>query len=501
MSWVVRFVDGIQTTTPAFTPTTRLDLNSGADTQKAGTMQVQGDAVDFGVPEFRRTQTGAMSDDGDRVVSEAYGNRNLIVPVLLFGTADQASVMLQKIAREMDRPRNFLQVRPHGSAEIVTFRTLRSSIASQDVRDAGVNIWRVILTILAEPFALGAQELFTSTTNNDPGASAWELPTIKGDVSAPLRLSWRRQNSSNVLKTMESSVHLLHSIATTAAFKDGTLGYAMQHSGLGTDTTTPASDATAFGSNYARTTFATDPSLNYRTSFTSGLSWPRGLYRAMVRVRTQSGAGNEFVAQLYSKDASSAAALGDTKTWTSPNDNVWQWLDLGLLNLPLFTSLSDPQDEFYAKAATPGVLYLYLGRNDPAGSVDTDCLMLLPIEVCNAIPARTGFIRSYSVDATWPDVLSDTTGLVIDTDTDSVRMGGIASTQLIQPTETPNPEVSGGLPRVYPGYVNTLLTIGRWSPPPGLTAPFSDLGNIIADKNNKEASYYPRYLMLRPVGA
>ena len=182
MAWICKFVDAVSAT-----PTTLLDLNNADSVSSrnlAGTIQVDGDNFDFGWPELRRSLSSSTLADGEWVSTDSYGNRTLRIPLFLFGNAAQVSANITAIARRLNRRRALLMVQPEDLNTPIFFRTLRSSISDSDIRDAGAGVWRLTLSIMAEPFGWGLQESFNLSPTNTMANLKQTLPTIKGDVAA-----------------------------------------------------------------------------------------------------------------------------------------------------------------------------------------------------------------------------------------------------------------------------------------------------------------------------
>src|SRR5688500_18882199 len=114
MAVTAGFVDSI-----AESPTTRLDLNDG-------TVWRLQDGTELTPPPLRRSVTQSLLADGATYPAAAYDNRTIRLELLLQAAdADAAATQLQALARELERPENFLRWAPH-TTEPVFFKTFRS---------------------------------------------------------------------------------------------------------------------------------------------------------------------------------------------------------------------------------------------------------------------------------------------------------------------------------------------------------------------------------------
>lgn len=154
----VAFVDSI-----ASAPGMRLDLHTAAYGWSC-----LAEGTTFPPPELERVTTRSMLTDGESVPSAAYRNRtislSLELPMNL--DPDAATLLLQALSREIDRPTgNILRYRPDTSTPVF-FRTFRSGPEAIDW-DPMQRRYRVQL--LAEPFAYGLEETLSAVTvYNDP---------------------------------------------------------------------------------------------------------------------------------------------------------------------------------------------------------------------------------------------------------------------------------------------------------------------------------------------
>lgn len=162
MAWTLQFVDSI-----ASSPTVRLDLN---DDSPFGLL-IEG--TSFGTPSMRYAQASTLMRDGSVFPASAYGERTLTLRLKLGeATRDALATAMQELARELDRPSNFLKWQHDGASNPVFFRTFRTPpdrIA--DLPYTPTPYTEITIPVLAEAAGYGTkQTLSTVTVNNDPAA-------------------------------------------------------------------------------------------------------------------------------------------------------------------------------------------------------------------------------------------------------------------------------------------------------------------------------------------
>jgi len=167
----IQFVDSI-----AAAPGIRLDLSIAPWAALEGTT--------FGLPELRRAAVSTLLVDGEMYPAAAYGNRMLTLVARVEAVSDdETATALQRLYRELDRPRNILRYRP-GTSDPVFFRTFRSG--------PGTVVWdpvnkQVTAVVPAAPFAYGLKEILPSAVvYNDPaeGTALNANPNFEVDASS-----------------------------------------------------------------------------------------------------------------------------------------------------------------------------------------------------------------------------------------------------------------------------------------------------------------------------
>lgn len=469
MSFELAFTDSI-----AAAPTTRLSLMgspSGWQTLAEGT--------DFGTPSLKRAFAGSLLTDGQVVPASAYDNRTLAIqleaPSAL--SADAAASLFQSLARELNRPNNFLRYRA-GTTEPVFFRTFRGGL---DAVDWDPLLKRATVRLLAEPFAYGVKEsLAQVTVTNNPAAVSngcyLDITGIKGDVETPAQV---------LLKGLDGGATFIADliIGTRRRGTPSSGVYLIQCESmtLGTDTTLPGNDAvmSGAGSNYARSTFAT-ASMQFRLTMNpfpaaSGTDL-RGNYRMYVMLRGD----NASTFQLcWSLEAAASLYTSDTITLTPLSSTRRILIDLGRVPVPFG---ADPGFDGYSgveKSITGSILRLQAARTAGAGNLDWDYVALVPDD-----PERG--------DDWFSARLTLTTDAVMDGPNDMVYPQNVGATTM---PSAPVISRSGRTPMLSPG-VNQRWIFLR----PDRAGDPGSFGDRIGATVDVTVSYWPRYLSVRPLG-
>lgn len=461
MAFELSFVDSI-----AASPTTRLDINSAS-------ISTLIEGTEFGLPSLSRAYADTLMTDGAFVPAAAYGNRVITLNLDFNGvSSDTAASRWQSVIRELDRPFNFLRFKPD-TTNPVFFRTMRSDASSWyfDAVTAEATV-----KILAEPFAYGTkQTLSLVTVNADPAAGSngcfFDVTGVLGDVETPL---YATVGTSIVTSGGRTSAIGVRRRGTPANVPFLTQAESLS---LGTDTTLPGNDTamSGSGSNYARCSFATSASLQARVSTTFSSTTRgvdiRGTYRTYVRVRKSVGSDSIQVRMRAGGDAG-VTLTGDTVTCQATS-NI-QWVDLGLLTLPLNSDPVYDGPSGVEIEAWRGTLSIDAGRASGSGNLDIDCILLVPADDRFAL-------------VTWPSS-SGATDLVMDGGRTMVYARGSAGeirTNSVVP-------IVGGLPMVSPSATNRVFWV-------------RDVGTANTDTISGTTTvtpyYWPRYLAVRPLAS
>jgi hypothetical protein len=464
MTAVLRFVDSIQAS-----PTVRLDLNSST------AWKAQFEGTRFGVPPMKRSVTSSLLRDGEWVGASTYGNRELeLVLELRSATDDAASTQLQLLQRELDRPTNLLQYTPDGVTNTVFFRTFRTS--PESVRFDWTRKQATVI-ILAEPFALGLREdLSPITVNNNPAAGSnglfADLTGIKGDFATPLFIEYADGGGGLTRSGFAVGVR-------TGASPYPNRFYQAESMNQHTDTTTGA-DAAMSGGSRSRCTFATQTALTHRLSGgVPSLTVPAGaenwgVYRVFARV-----------AQTVAGDVINMAVKIDGGDYNKPiqikSQTQAQLVDLGVVDATagLTTTGGFAVAEYRIEAQN--ALMIAAQRVSGSGSLDIDYLVFVPADEC--FGAWTAF-----GDAALAGYLA-----VIDGPNDAAYIATTLSGGAPGRVRGAGVAITGRLPVVRPGD-NRLVIVESTK---GGTAPTT---NSLTTSISMTIRYWPRYLLVRPVG-
>lgn len=457
-----KFVDSVSSTA-----TVRLDINDQAIWAVTG--------WDAPPPQLRRIAVNNSLTDGGTVAASQYEMRTLAITLELV-TADQDTnaTQIQNLARELDRPWNFLRYQPVGATNAVYFKTYRSDISELKDYVGAKAIRSLTINLLADPFAIGERvDAVAANVHLDflqANPLACTTPTILGDVPVRPVIQWANSNAVDGSNGWDCI------IAVEPATNNQILYQAESAAVLGADTSVMPNSAfyTGSGSNYTQTTFSTNAGMASRLSFspTNGTITP-GEYRIVGRFLKGTNSDTITVQARYA--GRSTTTVGETVTVPSG----FQILDLGTFTLPL------GQVDHYTMSSTGMTtrvweIDIYAQRVSGTGVLNIDYIALVPASYYTALVSGT------QPPATVSDIV-----VVFDGEQDAVYSmftgtlpGGIyGSADITDYRHT----YAGSLPYLIPGqawrvwFVNTTNTAGS-----GCT----DLIYV---------GYFPRYLHVRPL--
>lgn len=468
LPYVVQFVDRITAT-----PTLRLDV--------AATWIVGRDS-DLSPPVLERAYAGSMLVDGRPVTAASYGNRVITLALKLrdeSASEDQAAAAVQALAQELDRPGNILRWQP-GTTQPVFFRTLRGEF--------GRVYWdavqkRAVVSIPAEPFAYGVREAVSPVTvQNNPASGNgcyFDVTGVKGDVETPLIVALA--NGATNTSVRRTSVFAVRRRGTPSALP---LARQVEALTVGTDTTAQPNDAlfSGSGSNFVRTTFATNTAMVTRASGFMTAASPnvdlRGTYRVFLRVR-HSVSTDVIRVQLRwgfsTFTANDAVTLGNG---ASASFTELHYYDLGLVQCPVG---ADPVTDGFSGVEMPPTspqVFLQAQRVSGSGNLDMDHLLFVPAD------DRLLLVR-WPTGNVYSSVLDGANEMTYDADV----AGGTMTLGVTEPSE-----ISGGFPMVSPRATNRIVFIRD--------AVARDFGSdAISGSTVVTPAYYPRYLYVRPAAS
>ncbi|WP_194821313.1 carbohydrate binding domain-containing protein [Micromonospora sp. S-DT3-3-22] len=313
-------------------------------------------------------------------------------------------------------------------------------------------------------------------TSIESGGLCFDVSGIRGDVETPLYLRIVGEDVTTVPSKWTFGLGRRQSLISvrrrgTPSAAPGV--YAAESLNRGDDTTLVTGVAGAHGGAVVRTSFATSPGMVIRFG---PAAWPtaaspdlRGTYRQLVRCR-KSVAGDVIqMRAVWSQD--STVIYGDIVTL--PADNVWRWIDLGLIQIPMgFDPVTDGLSGVPA-AATGPVFDTAIERISGSGNIDSDSVAFVP------------------ADDRMMGVVFPTSGLPTAFVIDSAASGvyGVGSSAEVRSARV---ETAGLPPMVSPGVTNRIW----W---------MRDVGSEFATGDDATAYtritpyYWPRYLHVRPV--
>lgn len=462
MGDLVQFVDSISAT-----PTVRLDVSDATAGWAVRRFMAP-------PPRLRRAVASNAMRDGINVSTSSYDGRTLTLELeCIKADQDAAAAELQKLARELDRPRNFIKYQPNGLTKPVFFVVYRSDMS--DLLDviAQKAMRQFTVELMAEPFAVGLKEtLGPFTVNNDPAAGSnghyVDVTGVIGDVPTPCVI---RDTGSHALGGYIA-------VRQHGTPSSGIAPYQAESSLGGTDTTNPGGgpDAAMSGlgtNNFIRTDFSAGTAMTARwNGIINGTANTDGTYRVVGVVR-RSDATSVIKARL-SVNARGAAVTGSTVT--VPASTSRQLIDFGIFSF----GVPSTEGGYGAALTTRTTTFaVEAERSSGAGTIDWDYLLFLPADESLLI-----YRRLSNAGLPSGDLVHDTFNEAV-TYRDNVSASSVRDDQF---------GVSGGFPLLVPSQANRVWYVmaDLYATPYAITktqtAPLT-------------FEYYPRYLYARPVAS
>jgi hypothetical protein len=337
-------------------------------------------------PQLRRTTSSSSLGDGDLLMAASYADREIEFDLnILTTTNDLNSTQLQNLARILGNGDAWIKFQKNGSTNPVFFRTKRADITSLQ------EFWnipgtRVVhLSIPCDPFTYGLPETGSFTITNDPTTGTNKMlasmPTIKGDVSTPLHLTF---------PTVQAA-HRIH-VASRAAL-DGTVLSAPYYKSLSAATkdATPTTGWTITDTADTDMVSGTRRRLTYNavggtpfmvpTSATV-LTWdslPPGDYRAFARLG-HNGV-DDVTLHFFNRPPRNGTAYtveeaAATATY-SPGVDGKDWVDFGVVAMPGDGPQTDASFDL-AGATGTSVWNIGVSSEITLVAVDLDAVVLVP---------------------------------------------------------------------------------------------------------------------------
>lgn len=377
-----RFVDQ-----PIASPSTLLDMNDGATWKCLGD-----DFFKLPSPPLKRSVASSMMVDGAMLSAAAYDPRVLTFTLELTAATEAGrEAQVDALKAQLAKPTNLLMFQSELSANPVFFRTFRSDEYDLNTQFIPTKNWRVDCNVLAEPFAIGVRrDLSTVTVTNNPASGTnpilWDITGIAGDSPSPafVRIGTALGVGSPIMLA-QRTVNQPTTVTTFAQCEAGTMG---------TDTTVQATDAnmSGSGSNFVRTSFTTDASLQTRVSVTvptaTAAEALRGRYRVFVRVRT-SATGTNYALRYAQNPAGADSVLGPVTSFDSLASTEFRHVDLGVVEFPT----AGPYPATMGYSALPAqmvtqALGIQVARNSGTATIDLDYVYLMPADERWSVSAR-----------------------------------------------------------------------------------------------------------------
>lgn len=473
----IQFVDGISDTA-----TVRLSLTTAP-------WSVLFNGTDVSPPTITRSVVNTLLTDGSQIPASAYDNRVIKLHLQLDPqpmSSSVAATQAQLLNRELDRTTNILRWQPDPNLPAMYFRTFRSSDYVPTL-DVGINLYDFDISLIAEPFAYGVQEsIGTVTINNDPEAGSnpkyVDITGVKGDVETPLQISITGANATTrqSVFAMRRSANPGTSVGfvqaesfaggtdTTATATPGTLN--SQMSGAGTIKMMFVDMTVGFTNNLTVTRMSTSL---VPVAFSS--SEVRGVYRVFVRSCASFGsATTAYQMQLEHGIRGIKNAVTNTRYPNVSGSPVPQMTDLGLVQFPEgFDPVSNgPSGVPYPVAGIP--MKLHVSRDVAAlnGGLGIDYFLFMPADDTFSIVSwGTSTPTAFVFDGFSRAVYGLQSGAVVD----------IANASFV-----------GEPPKVSPGTTNRMFYINDVTPSPSAV-------DVVSGSAALTLSYWPRYLVVRPV--
>lgn len=415
------------------------------------------DGFDLGAPPL----LGAPDATGNE-----YGLRTLSFRLAVNGTEATALRLQSDLARELQRREGWLLFQLSPSAAPVWFKVYRSSPGAVSlayvVNDRAENLWVIGLSLAAEPFGYGEEEVLGPfTVDNDPASGvSLLLPSIVGDAPAPLVARLSLGAGSEYLSPV------LHMVATPTASRFETFDAATTLGGLGV---VAVAEGTASGGTAARISFSGSTP---RTALSSTPPRTPGRHLLFARVRTTT---TGTAATL----TGGGDAAVDSRTVTLPASG-WGWVCLGEYAFPRG---NQPPASFgdYQPVGALGLVAVTVTRTAGTGDVDVDQLLFLPVTPPGGYATHAHFEGDLvNVTAPWTWFL--------DGQERRVYFADLTTTPAGFPAGLAVPMPRGEFPVVHPGLNNQLILLRRQY--------LEGYNDVLSDTTTLEVRYRPRWLWL-----
>jgi hypothetical protein len=450
-------------------PTVLLDLNTAGI--RVGT------EWSLDPPSYEKGRAGGSLRHGQRITRSVAGNRTLTIPIeITQANNDAAATVIENLCRQLAVD-NILKVQL--GTNPVFFRTFADPDFASKVRGILTLNTSIVLQIEAEPFAYGPRVEVTGspfTVSNNPAAAtnpcSFDIAGVLGDVPSPLLLVATSTAASGAPSGFSGKWTWLATRrrGTPSGYSNVIQAEAMT---MGTNAVVTADAAMSNGSKVRVTPGTITNVVRVNSTFPiSGTATveARGEYRVLARL-AKSVAGDTWDVQFAYGTSSVAPVTNDVVRLPAAAAGPY-WLDLGKLPVPAW---SDPVDLGYSgvpmKALAPWVA-LYAARTAGSGSLDIDCLYLLPADDSTLIVVWPTETNVYALDGT--------------TESGGAAYSTTAALDEVVTTSAPAKITGGGgFPDLIPGQTNRIHLIRHVDPAGTVDA--------ITDTTTLRGYYWPRW--------
>lgn len=356
---------------PEVGATVRFDFNAALGVDSTSFYDHEG--FSLGAPEM-------IGNPGEYGTS--WGDRELTLTAFIEGSRSAALAAQTTLARELWRAENWLAFQLDANSPRFWFKTYRSAPGALSFEhvynDRDTDLWGIPVTLTAEGGAYGPRETIGPVTiANNPSSGtnrmSYVLPTIKGDVPAPLRVEATMQAYYQRIMLATTALDSTSSIAGPSVYDIGSSDAWT----ASTDTSAGVADSTYAGGSYRSVSFATQAGMSGRLFRTITIPSP-GSWRALVRVGSSDGSST------YSLQLTNGGEVATPPTTLGQSGPLATWVDLGVIPLP-----GNVRD----REASPMNLTLTISaaRTSGTGSLRLDSLMLVPIDTRATVETRSLF--------------------------------------------------------------------------------------------------------------
>lgn len=442
----------------------------------------------FGAPSLKG-EPGSVNPEYDyRTISF-----NLVVP----GDEDDVLRQHSALARQITRDTFYFRFQLSWRSEPIWFKCVRAAPGETSLADFFMdrieNTWKIAVTLIAEPFAMGERLEHSLTFANNPTAVglAAELPPIRGDVPTPLIIEVAAGDSNFIrpylsVCPLESSRAWVNPLPFWQAEAAKTIS-----TGGASEVTTAASNNSRIRYNFTTTT--TNNTFQRRLTWDIAPPFP-GRWRIFCRM------GSNIVTESIRIEGSGEACVKSHKTILNSAEAVFSTMvDLGVFsfpkgNMPVSPGPNGPGGIRYTLANSGVGLNMGVPEGT-AGNVWFDYIVAVPLDLPVDCKGEVTTLNFRDEDRTRGLV-----ALRIDGEEGIVQEIGVNGVLGVGNPELPAGNVLMATPgakniftflprRAYTAIITVINPTG-----PDTTTDVFKPRDIIAETNTFKISYRPRWL-------